>query len=133
LKNYDQHWDVIQNYDQHWTLVSCRQPFNITKKNIPDTPYMKHCYPLLVVLSLLSGASHSQTPKSKFNLYEQSSEIAGLVIQYTQDIRAVGSFYSPMLVRGRGFAAPTPVLNSPEQRKRLNESRQKLPRKVIQS
>ncbi|NIJ51247.1 DUF885 family protein [Dyadobacter arcticus] len=76
---------------------------------------------ILTLILLVSAKSFSQTPKSKFNLYEQSSEVAGLVIQYTQDIREVTSFYSPMLVRGRGFATPVTVLNSPEQRKRLNE------------
>jgi uncharacterized protein (DUF885 family) len=82
----------------------------------------RYLFSFLVIFVLFtSGTAFSQSSKSKFNLYEQSSEIAGLVIQYTQDIRAVSSFYSPMLVRGRGFAAPVPVLNSPEQRKRLNE------------
>ncbi|CAG5070230.1 hypothetical protein DYBT9623_02970 [Dyadobacter sp. CECT 9623] len=42
-------------------------------------------------------------------------------MRYDEDIQAVRSFYSPMLVRGRGFAAPSFVLNSPEQRKRLIE------------
>ncbi|MCF2500331.1 DUF885 family protein [Dyadobacter chenhuakuii] len=59
--------------------------------------------------------------QSKFNLYEQTSETAGLIIQYGQDTRAIRSFYSPM-ERGRGgFGAPSSVLNSPEQRKRLRE------------
>lgn len=59
--------------------------------------------------------------QSKFNLYEQTSEIAGLIIQYGQDTRAIRSFYSPM-ERGRGgFGAPSTVLNAPEQRKRLRE------------
>ncbi|WP_439557324.1 DUF885 family protein [Dyadobacter sp.] len=42
-------------------------------------------------------------------------------MQYDEDMKVVTSFYSPMLVRGRGFAAAQPVLNAPEQRRRLNE------------
>ncbi|KAA0990982.1 DUF885 family protein [Dyadobacter aurulentus] len=77
---------------------------------------------LCVFLFLLIAArSHAQSQNSKYNLYEQTSETAGLVMRYNEDIQAVRSFYSPMLVRGRGFAAPSYVLNSPEQRKRLKE------------
>ncbi len=62
----------------------------------------------------------AQTPNKKFNLYEQTSETAGLIIQYGQDIRAVRYFYSPLLP-SRNFAQAANVLNSPEQRKRLGE------------
>ncbi|MCE7061871.1 DUF885 family protein [Dyadobacter sp. CY343] len=82
----------------------------------------KRSYCLLFNLAfacIVSNKSFSQN--SKFNLYEQTSETAGLVMHYNEDIQAVRSFYSPMLVRGRGFAAPSFVLNSPEQRKRLIE------------
>lgn len=82
----------------------------------------KHYYSLLFSLAfacILGNKSLAQNPK--FNLYEQTSETAGLVMQYDADIQAVRSFYSPMLVRGRGFAAPSYVLNSPEQRKRLTD------------
>ncbi|KQS32974.1 X-Pro dipeptidyl-peptidase [Dyadobacter sp. Leaf189] len=81
----------------------------------------KLSYYLLFAIVLTGIASNSSAQKSKFNLYEQTSETAGLVMQYDADIQAVRSFYSPMLVRGRGFAAPSYVLNSPEQRKRLTE------------
>ncbi|MCF2503667.1 DUF885 domain-containing protein [Dyadobacter sp. CY107] len=75
------------------------------------------CLILLLSATLLPKAF----AQSKFNLYEQTSETAGLIIQYGQDTRAIRSFYSPM-ERGRGgFGAPTSVLNSPEQRKRLRE------------
>ena len=83
------------------------------------------------LLSLLSGTfilmlfsvslTYAQTPKSKFNLYEQTSETAGLIIQYGQDIRAVRYFYSPMVQSRGGFGGMSNTLNSPEQRKRLNE------------
>ncbi|TLV00479.1 DUF885 family protein [Dyadobacter luticola] len=75
----------------------------------------------LTLLILLASSTFAQAQKSKFNLYEQTSEVAGLVIHYQQDINAVSSFYAPQLVKGRGFASPQPALNSPEQRKRLTE------------
>ncbi len=86
---------------------------------------MKIRYPYLVAVSclildlLVSQNILAQNPSGKFNLYEQTSETAGLVTQYTQDVRAILHFYSPMLQQGRGFANSVPVLNSPEQRKRL--------------
>jgi len=58
--------------------------------------------------------------KDKFNLYEQTSEVAGAVIQYQQDSRAVRYFYSPM-IPNKGFGGTFNGLNSPEQRKRLVE------------
>lgn len=70
---------------------------------------------------LIASQSHAQSQNSKYNLYEQTSETAGLVMRYNEDIQAVRSFYSPMLVHGRGFATPSYVLSSPEQRKRLKE------------
>lgn len=73
------------------------------------------------LLFVMINLAHSQTPASKFNLYEQSSEAAGLIIQYSQDIRAVRYFYSPMAPQSRGFGGMSNNLNSPEQRKRLNE------------
>jgi len=73
----------------------------------------------LFVALLSTGSVFAQ--KDKFNLYEQTSETAGLVIQYAQDIRAVRTFYSPMASQSRGFGERSFVQNSPEQRKRLNE------------
>jgi hypothetical protein len=78
-------------------------------------------FTFLFLTFLASSTAFAQSSKDKFNLYEQTSETAGLVIGYAQDIRAVRGFYSPMAGGGRGFASPANVLNSPEQRKRLNE------------
>ncbi|WP_373331420.1 hypothetical protein [Salmonirosea aquatica] len=72
------------------------------------------------VISLVSShAILAQTPSDPFNLYEQTSETAGLITQYAQDIRAIQHFYSPMIQQGRGFGNSVSVLNSPEQRARL--------------
>lgn len=76
---------------------------------------------VLLFSALISLRVQSQAPKAKFNLYEQTSEVAGLVIHYAQDIRAVDHFYGPMPTGGRGGQYNNPVLNSPEQRKRLRE------------
>ncbi len=70
-------------------------------------------------LTALGAAA--QSSKSKFNLYEQTSEVAGLVTQYAQDIRALKYFYGPMPT-GRGpQGGGSMALNSPEQRKRLQD------------
>ena len=62
--------------------------------------------------------ANAQSEKGAFNLYEQTSEVAGLIIEYGQDIKAIQHFYSP-LIQGRGFGQNADVLNSPEQRLRL--------------
>jgi uncharacterized protein (DUF885 family) len=69
---------------------------------------------------LQSALLLAQPSPDKFNLYEQTSETAGLVIQYRQDLAAIQHFYSPM-VPNRGYSTSTTVLDSPEQRKRKNE------------
>jgi len=62
--------------------------------------------------------ANAQSEKGAFNLYEQTSEVAGLIIEYGQDIKDIQHFYSP-LIKGRGFGQNADVLNSPEQRLRL--------------
>jgi uncharacterized protein (DUF885 family) len=55
-------------------------------------------------------------------MYEQASEVSGMVIQYGQDIDAVKDFYWPYRLNpNEEFQQKYPVLNSPEQRKRLIE------------
>jgi uncharacterized protein (DUF885 family) len=84
-------------------------------------PLLLDKYSLFVlILVLKTNFAPAQKPNSKFDLYEQTSEVAGLIIQYGQDIRAVRYFYSPM-VQTRNFGNAANVLNSPEQRKRLRE------------
>jgi uncharacterized protein (DUF885 family) len=78
-------------------------------------------YLLLPLLLLLAPVLRAQTPSGSFNLYEQTSEVAGLVIQYRQDVAAVQHFYSPMVPSRGGFSNSTRVLNSPEQRKRFQD------------
>lgn len=51
-----------------------------------------------------------------FDPYTETSEIAGTVIRYQQDLRAIRDFYSPRSVGG--FSAQN-VVNSPLQRERL--------------
>ncbi len=81
----------------------------------------KNCFQGVLFLVSLLLVKTSLAQKAKFNLYEQTSATAGLVIQYAQDIRAINTFYSPMLSQGRGFGERASVQNSPEQRKRLSE------------
>ncbi|WP_373514298.1 DUF885 family protein [Persicitalea sp.] len=64
--------------------------------------------------------TQAQTPATPFDLYAQTSEVAGLILQYGQDIRAIRYFYSPT-VKNRYFGEAANGLNSPEQRQRLVE------------
>lgn len=59
----------------------------------------------------------AQTAPSKSPLYEQASEVSGLIIQYGQDINAIRDFYSPYTsIDGYNSQA---TQTSPEERKRL--------------
>ncbi|SEI37500.1 protein of unknown function [Dyadobacter koreensis] len=76
------------------------------------------CTLLSVTFCFAGALATAQSEKRDFNLYEQTSEVAGLIIEYGQDIKAIQHFYSP-LVQGRGFGQNIEALNSPEQRQRL--------------
>ncbi|MGI4727824.1 MAG: DUF885 family protein [Janthinobacterium lividum] len=77
------------------------------------------------VFLLLSQFSFAQNPKPKFNLYEQASEVSGLVIQHHQDIDAIKDFYTPYNLSKNGDEEwKGNVLNSPEERQRLVEVNQ---------
>lgn len=52
------------------------------------------------------------------DFYKQTSEIAPIIIRYDQDVHTILDFYSPRAANGFSYQ---PVLNSPQQRKRLNE------------
>jgi len=81
---------------------------------------------LFFLLSFLTEKTvFSQNARPEFNLYEQTSETAGLVTQYSQDIRALRYFYSPMTPNKGGFSGAADVVNSPEQRKRLMQTDEK--------
>jgi hypothetical protein len=85
------------------------------------TTLTKSYFILLITLCLTITAfkGKAQTPN---NLYEQTSETAGLVIRYGQDIGAIKDFYSPYSVNEHAeYQYKIDVLNSPEQRKRLTE------------
>lgn len=76
---------------------------------------------LFVYLILLGFGTTFPLSAQVSTLYEQATETSGLVIQYGQDIRAVLHFYSPMLRQEGGFSSSVSVLNSPEQRNRLEK------------
>src|ERR1700753_2916903 len=67
------------------------------------------------------GVSHlsAQSVDSKSILYQQASEVSGLIIQYGQDMNAVRDFYSPYTAIN-GYEDQS-VQTSPEERKRLTE------------
>ncbi|GAA4914055.1 DUF885 family protein [Mucilaginibacter defluvii] len=73
----------------------------------------------LWVLLALAGNAHGQSQPPGI-LFDQSSELAGPIIQYEQDIDAVRDFYLPYEVNERSeYQYKVYVLNSPEQRRRL--------------
>ncbi|GAA4804513.1 DUF885 family protein [Olivibacter ginsenosidimutans] len=61
---------------------------------------------------------YSQAGAQSPDFYRQTSEIAPTIIQYDQDKHALLDFYSPRAADGFSYQ---PVLNSPTQRKRLQE------------
>ncbi|MCC8407947.1 DUF885 domain-containing protein [Mucilaginibacter sp. UR6-1] len=72
------------------------------------------------LLALAGNALGQVQPASV--LYEQSSELAGPIIQYEQDIDAIRDFYAPYEVNERSeYQYKIRVLNSPEQRYRLKQ------------
>lgn len=79
-----------------------------------------------VLAALFAGISVAvaQERPAKFDLYEQASEMTGYIYRYEQDIRAIGAFYSPREVTAFYSRRYRPVLNSPEQRRRLLETDQ---------
>ena len=64
----------------------------------------------------------AQSKAGQAAIYEQASEVSGLVIQHTQDIWAIKDFYSPYRLRPNvEWQDKAYVLNSPEERQRLTE------------
>jgi hypothetical protein len=74
---------------------------------------------IVICFVIVSPGQLSAQKITKTSLYEQSSEMAGLVTQYSQDINAIRSFYSPFTSID-GYPDQS-VLNSPEERQRLFE------------
>jgi hypothetical protein len=73
------------------------------------------CFIFFGSIELLSA----QTIAPKSPLYEQASEVSGLIIQYGQDMNAIRDFYSPYTAID-GYENQS-VQTSPEERKRLME------------
>ena len=65
------------------------------------------------------GTLSAQTIPAKSPLYEQASEVSGLIIQYGQDMNAIRDFYSPYTAID-GYENQS-VQTSPEERKRLTD------------
>ncbi|MBS1522104.1 MAG: DUF885 family protein [Bacteroidetes bacterium] len=89
----------------------------------------------LILLLLLSAQTNLKAQKIVVpsSMYEQASEVSGLVIQYGQDINAIRDFYWPYHLNPNAEEQyKHPVLNSPEQRKRLTEVNNDYLRKLDQ-
>jgi hypothetical protein len=73
----------------------------------------------------------AQKAATKTSLYEQTSEVAGLIIQYDEDISAIKTFYSPY--SGIDGSPIRQTLPSPTERKRLFEINNSYLEKLSQS
>ncbi len=80
---------------------------------------LKKIFVILLFTPLFNTVNAQQSSTTGFNLYEQSSEMAGNIIRYEQDLKAIEAFYSPREVTRSYSRSYKPVLNSPEQRRRL--------------
>lgn len=89
---------------------------------MPITTKKLYTFIIVFCLTICAFAANAQTGTSATSLYEQTSELAGKIIQYGQDINAIKDFYSPYNVNEHAEDQDKMnVLNSPEQRKRLVE------------
>ncbi|HAL83726.1 MAG TPA: DUF885 domain-containing protein [Mucilaginibacter sp.] len=84
-------------------------------------------YPKLVVLLITFiylvfqiNQLKAQSQVNNPSLYEQASEVSGLIVQYGQDVNAIRDFYSPY-TKINGYEDQS-VQTSPEERKRLVET-----------
>lgn len=71
-----------------------------------------------VLFSFLILNQYQQVKAQSTDFYDQTSELAPIIIRYNQDVRTLLDFYSPRAPRGFSYK---PVLNSPLQRERLKE------------
>lgn len=86
-------------------------------------PYLKSSLKSLALPFIFFGlisCLQAQTLPTKSPLYEQASEVSGLIIQYGQDVNAIKDFYSPYTAID-GYENQS-VQTSPEERKRLTET-----------
>ena len=77
-------------------------------------------FQILLSLAFVTSKLNAQSASGKAGLYEQTSEMGSLVIQYGQDINAIRDFYSPYTAID-GYPNQS-VQTSPEERKRLSET-----------
>lgn len=71
-----------------------------------------------VMFVLIFLIQFMKTYAQSADFYTQTSEIAPTIIRYNQDVHTLLDFYSPRAANGFSYR---PILNSPQQRKRLNE------------
>jgi len=83
-------------------------------------------YPKLIVLlvtfiyqAFQVNQLKAQSPVKNASMYEQASEVSGLIVQYGQDMNAIKDFYSPY-TKINGYEDQS-VQTSPEERQRLVE------------
>src|SRR5690554_3797151 len=75
----------------------------------------RHFFAVLFVIAVIPYGVSAQQDTVPASLYEQASEVSGLVVQYGEDVRAIDYFYGPMASGGRRGV----VVHAPEQLERL--------------
>ncbi|OJW13309.1 MAG: X-Pro dipeptidyl-peptidase [Mucilaginibacter sp. 44-25] len=94
-------------------MVSLRAIRSLVRPATASFMYMS------AVLLLPATVIAQNAPKA---MYEQASEVSGWVIQYQQDMGAIRDFYAPYNLNDKGEdQGKYYVLQTPEERKRLNE------------
>ena len=76
---------------------------------------IRHVFAVLLISAVIPYGVSAQQDARAAGLYEQASEVSGLVVQYGEDVRAIDYFYAPMASSGRRGAS----VHSPEQSDRL--------------
>src|ERR1700728_903516 len=87
---------------------------NLYYKSLIIFTLITFVYQPLKVNHLFAQAAESKSP-----LYEQASEVSGLITQYGQDMNAIRDFYSPYTAIN-GYEDQS-VQTSPMERQRLND------------
>ncbi|HWK99541.1 MAG TPA: DUF885 family protein [Parapedobacter sp.] len=76
---------------------------------------IRHVFAALLFSAVIPYGVSAQQESGESSLYEQVSEVSGLVVQYGEDVQAIDYFYGPMASNGRRGAS----VHSPEQLDRL--------------
>ena len=81
---------------------------------------IRYFFSALLISAVIPTMVSAQQPAPSSVLYEQATEVSGLVVQYLADVEAIDRFYGPM-VSGSGGRRGGASVHSPEQSSRLQK------------